>query len=315
MYFSVFEENAYVHESMQLNEDDDVIGQVLTANADQLNKKILIASRHFRNDSRTIQLEQNIHRCDESIVQMNKPRKHYRSNSCDVRLIRCNSKEWNNYYNDHRLRSIMRSGAVGNNSRDFEQQLISQTPQNRQTNLSSLNSAATHLQDQQLQQQSNFKYILNQLKQQHSTTNNLDVNQILTNHRDRNNSINKNKHHIRNNSYGQEFSFLPNSAIIRLNNNCANKFLLNSTSNLCNRNSSRKNSKDINNDVHVILLKNAIINPSTPATALDEIEYTTKSSNIPETITKNLDVPNRDFVPTNSTTLNVKNSNDVNSVL
>lgn len=45
----------------------------------------------------------------------------------------------------------------------------------------------------------NFRYILNHLKTNNS--------------------------HFRNHSYGQEFSFLPNNAIVRLDNNCANQFL------------------------------------------------------------------------------------------
>lgn len=58
-----------------------------------------------------------------------------------------------------------------------------------------------------------------------------------------NRNFNGRRRHMRNHSYGQEFSFLPNNAIIRLDNDLANKFLL-STSGSNSRHHSRKNSYD-----------------------------------------------------------------------
>jgi solute carrier organic anion transporter family, member 3A len=99
----------------------------------------------------------------------------------------------------------------------------------------------------------NIKYILNHFKTTNNTltTTNTDHQNIFNNMR--NNQ--KNRRHIRNHSYGQEFTFLPNNAIIRLDNDIANKFLANSSNNLTNfsRTHSRKNSKDFSD---MAILKN-----------------------------------------------------------
>lgn len=67
------------------------------------------------------------------------------------------------------------------------------------------------------------------------------------------------RRHMRNYSYGQEFSFLPNNAIIRLDNDLANNFLL-STSGQSSRHASRKNSYDPSNIVDVNLLSKKLNN-------------------------------------------------------
>jgi solute carrier organic anion transporter family, member 3A len=67
---------------------------------------------------------------------------------------------------------------------------------------------------------------------------------------------------MRNHSYGQEFSFLPNNAIIRLDNDLANKFLLDASGNNS-RHHSRKNSHDISqhqNNVDINLLHQKLAN-------------------------------------------------------
>jgi hypothetical protein len=95
----------------------------------------------------------------------------------------------------------------------------------------------------------NIRYIVNHLKK---PMNNLNSNFNLNRRR-----------HIRNYSYGQEFSFLPNNAIIRLDKDLANNFLL-STSGQNSKHHSRKNSYDPTNNVDINLLakklNNQIIN-------------------------------------------------------
>jgi hypothetical protein len=64
-----------------------------------------------------------------------------------------------------------------------------------------------------------------------------------------NRNFNGRRRHMRNHSYGQEFSFLPNNAIIRLDTDLANKFLL-STSGNNSKHHSRKNSYDKSHSHH-----------------------------------------------------------------
>jgi solute carrier organic anion transporter family, member 3A len=77
-----------------------------------------------------------------------------------------------------------------------------------------------------------------------------------------NRNFNGRRRHMRNHSYGQEFSFLPNNAIIRLDNDLANKFLLDASGNNS-RHHSRKNSYDIShhqNNVDINLLHQKLAN-------------------------------------------------------
>lgn len=97
---------------------------------------------------------------------------------------------------------------------------------------------------------SNIRYIVNHLKKPMT---NLNSNFNLTrNFKDR-------RRHMRNYSYGQEFSFLPNNAIIRLDNDLANNFLL-STSGQNSRHHSRKNSYDPSHIVDSNLLAKKLNN-------------------------------------------------------
>ena len=74
-----------------------------------------------------------------------------------------------------------------------------------------------------------------------------------------NRNFNDRRRHMRNYSYGQEFSFLPNNAIIRLDNDLANNFLL-STSGQNSKHHSRKNSYDPTHVVDVNLLTKKLNN-------------------------------------------------------
>ena len=96
----------------------------------------------------------------------------------------------------------------------------------------------------------NIRYIVNHLKKPMT---NLNSNFNL------NKNFNNRRRHMRNHSYGQEFSFLPNNAIIRLDNDLANKFLL-STSGNNSRHHSRKNSYDPTHHVDINLLHQKLTN-------------------------------------------------------
>jgi solute carrier organic anion transporter family, member 3A len=135
--------------------------------------------------------------------------KHTRSSSCDVKITRSNSS---NSDVDNRFRKV-RMTHTRTNSKDFE--IL-----NNQINNPNANT--------------NIKYIVNHLKK---PMNNLNSNFNL------NNNFKDRRRHYRNHSYGQEFSFLPNNAIIRLDNDLANKFLLSASGNNS-RHHSRKNSYD-----------------------------------------------------------------------
>lgn len=168
------------------------------------NKKILIASRHLRNDSKTIQLEL---RYDNSITDkqqdFKKSKKHYRSSSCDVKIIRSNSRE---YDHDYKLKKHMinnNSTHSRNNSRDLNE------PDFRQKLTHSRNNSKDD------HHNSNIKYILNYLNASNPRTS----------------SSSAAKKHSRNHSYDQ--IYMPNN--IKIDQELNKKF---------NKNFSRKNSKD-----------------------------------------------------------------------
>lgn len=229
LIFPVFEEKS-------LNEAQGFSGEIITAECNLFantnldpNHKILVASRHPRTDSRTIQLEHNRYDAIDpgygpSFVR---PRnKHFRSNSCDIKIGRSNSRESDI---NPAYRRFMR-GHSRNNSHDIDQeQRIGRSLQ------------------QQQPQHYNIRYILNQLK-----TNNATAEQNLMNLK---NNF-KNRRHMRNHSYGQEFSFLPNNTIVRLNNEAANQFLQSTcgssqpiSTGHSFRSHSRKNSKDFHQHI------------------------------------------------------------------
>uniref|UniRef100_A0A182QCG1 Kazal-like domain-containing protein n=2 Tax=Cellia TaxID=44534 RepID=A0A182QCG1_9DIPT len=207
------------------------------------NKRILIASRHQRNDSKTIQLE---HRYDEGAVPYRLPppaaaaaaRKHYRSNSCDVKIQRSNSATNREVdFHDWKLKRFMRHH-TRNNSHDYNNEQHRQHQQ-QQTSSSSSGHLGRWIALQQQQhlhhhdQQppslasggaSNIRYILNHLKPG-TTSGPEHVKLGYSSSCSGGAGPTKKKRHTRNYSYGQEFSFLPNNVIIRLDNDIANKFL------------------------------------------------------------------------------------------
>ncbi|KXJ77996.1 hypothetical protein RP20_CCG005903 [Aedes albopictus] len=208
---------------------------------DNNSKRVLIASRHRRNDSNPIQLE---HRHNEPPTY-HMPRKHIRSSSCDIKIQRSNSAtNRETDFHDWKLKRFMRHH-TRNNSRDLDQEHCCRQQQQQ---------AGSHLgrwialhNSNAEQPTSNIRYILNHLK-----NNNVDGHSKLN----YSNSCSggapcnapKKKRHTRNYSYGQEFSFLPNNVIIRLDNDIANKFLANNGGGVSSRKSSF--SHDVN------LLKN-----------------------------------------------------------
>uniref|UniRef100_A0A1Q3G4S9 Putative organic anion transporter n=1 Tax=Culex tarsalis TaxID=7177 RepID=A0A1Q3G4S9_CULTA len=213
---------------------------------DSNSKRVLIASRHLRNDSKSIQLE---YRYDEDTVRHHyqRPRKHIRSNSCDIKIQRSNSAtNRESDFHDWKLKRFMRHH-TRNNSRDLDQEHCcrQQHLQQQQSGGSQLGRWIS-LQNNE-QPTSNIKYILNHLK-----NNNVDGHSKLNYSNSCSNGAGcagiKKKRHTRNYSYGQEFSFLPNNVIIRLDNDIANKFLGNNGG----ASSSRKSS--FSHDVN--LLKN-----------------------------------------------------------
>ncbi|XP_055644980.1 solute carrier organic anion transporter family member 5A1 [Toxorhynchites rutilus septentrionalis] len=209
---------------------------------DNSSKRILIASRHLRNDSKSIQLE---YRYDDAPAQhYHRPRKHIRSNSCDIKIQRSNSTtNRETDFHDWKLKRFMRHH-TRNNSRDLDQEHCC-----RQQQATSHLGRWIALHNNEQPSSTNIKYILNHLK-----NNNVDGHGKLN----YSNSCSggnggpcggpKKKRHTRNYSYGQEFSFLPNNVIIRLDNDIANKFLANNGGGT----SSRKSS--VSHDVN--LLKN-----------------------------------------------------------
>lgn len=154
--------------------------------------------------------------------------KHARSSSCDVKITRSNS---NNSDVDNRLKKLKMTH-TRTSSRDYEFL-------NNHMNASNNQNVNT-----------NIRYIVNHLKKPMTNLNsNFNLNR---NFKDR-------RRHMRNYSYGQEFSFLPNNAIIRLDNDLANNFLL-TTSGTNSRHHSRKNSYDPSSVVDVNLLAKKLNN-------------------------------------------------------
>lgn len=225
-------------EEKSLNEAQGFSGEIITSECNLFantnldpNRKILVASRHLRTDSRTIQLEHNVLDPPGYGPSFVRPRnKHFRSNSCDIKIGRSNSRSESSDINPA-YRRFMR-GHSRNNSHDIDQE---QQQQQR--------VGGRSLQPQNY----NIRYILNQLK-----TNNATAEQNLMNLK---NNF-KNRRHMRNHSYGQEFSFLPNNTIVRLNNEAANQFLQSTcgssqpiSTGHSFRSHSRKNSKDFHQHV------------------------------------------------------------------
>lgn len=155
--------------------------------------------------------------------------KHARSSSCDVKITRSNS---NNSDIDARLKRF-RLSHTRTNSRDYE---FLNNQLNNGGNNQSMNT--------------NIRYIVNHFKKPMSN---------LNSHFNLNRNFNDRRRHMRNHSYGQEFSFLPNNAIIRLDNDLANNFLL-STSGCNSKHHSRKNSCDNANHVDINLLHQKLNN-------------------------------------------------------
>lgn len=154
--------------------------------------------------------------------------KHARSSSCDVKITRSNS---NTSDVDSRLKKLKQTH-TRTNSRDYE----------------FLNNHVNVANNQNVNK--NIRYIVNHLKKPMTNLNsNFNLNR---NFKDR-------RRHMRNYSYGQEFSFLPNNAIIRLDNDLANNFLL-STSGQNSKHHSRKNSYDPTNVVDINLLAKKLNN-------------------------------------------------------
>lgn len=233
-------------------------GECISGDAigDTNSKRVLIASRHLRNDSKSIQLE---YRYDDDTVrhQYQRPRKHIRSNSCDIKIQRSNSAtNRESDFHDWKLKRFMRHH-TRNNSRDLDQEHCcrqQQQLQQQQSGGSQLGRwIALHNNEQPT---SNIKYILNHLK-----NNNVDGHSKLNYSNSCSNGAGcggiKKKRHTRNYSYGQEFSFLPNNVIIRLDNDIANKFLANNGG----ASTSRKSS--FSHDVNLLKNVNKLNNCST----------------------------------------------------
>ncbi|XP_055588993.1 uncharacterized protein LOC129741292 [Uranotaenia lowii] len=199
---------------------------------DNNSKRILIASRHLRNDSKSIQLE---YRYDDapSHYHQRPARKHFRSNSCDIKIQRSNSGTHRETdIHDWKLKRFMRHH-TRNNSRDLDQEQHCCRQQQQQAQSQNATSQlgrwiALHNNNSEQSSSSNIKYILNHLKSNnegHGKINNYGGG--CSGAGSTCGGPAKKKRHTRNYSYGQEFSFLPNNVIIRLDNDIANKFLAN----------------------------------------------------------------------------------------
>lgn len=95
-------------------------------NYDANNKKILVASRHLRNDSKTIQLE--LRYDNNASAQLpdgyaKKSKRHYRSSSCDVKIIRSNSRDYDaeSRLKKHIVVASSNNSHTRNNSRDLNE--------------------------------------------------------------------------------------------------------------------------------------------------------------------------------------------------
>lgn len=101
----ILDNQAFTGDSTQIS------GDGITTNLTYENsKKILIASRHLRNDSRTIQLEQRYELIDKPTTKL---KQHYRSSSCDVKITRSGSR------NEHDRKPSQAVGHSRTNSRDL----------------------------------------------------------------------------------------------------------------------------------------------------------------------------------------------------
>lgn len=194
--FSVFVEKGVLdNQTVPFNGDMNGgdCGALNSRNFDVNNKKILIATRHLRNDSKTIQLEFRYDNCGDKQEQM-KRRKHMRSNSCDVKIGRSNSREYSE--NDYRLRRQAPNNYSHSrsNSRDIDMDF-------RQKLTHSRTNSSDH---------ANIKYILNYLKPDHS--------KLLTTETG---SSHSRKKHSRNHSYDQIYN-MPNN--IKLDQELHSKF-------------------------------------------------------------------------------------------
>uniref|UniRef100_A0A182MX12 Kazal-like domain-containing protein n=1 Tax=Anopheles culicifacies TaxID=139723 RepID=A0A182MX12_9DIPT len=193
-------------------------------------------------------------------------RKHYRSNSCDIKIQRSNSATNREVdFHDWKLKRFMRHH-TRNNSHDYNNE---QHRHQQQTSSSSsghlgrwiaLQQHHNNAGDQQPPSlasggASNIRYILNHLKPGSSSgAEHVKLGYSSSCSGGASSGPTKKKRHTRNYSYGQEFSFLPNNVIIRLDNDIANKFLSSTGAPITGGGSSRKSS--FSHDVAV--LKNNI---------------------------------------------------------
>ncbi|XP_053672236.1 solute carrier organic anion transporter family member 4C1 [Anopheles nili] len=262
----LFEEKAAMDENTAVPFNGECIsGDALAEN----NKRILIAGRHQRNDSKTIQLE---YRYDDGSQPYRLPppaaatRKHFRSNSCDIKIQRSNSATNREVdFHDWKLKRFMRHH-TRNNSHDYNNDLHRHQQQFGGGGTSSSSSGhlgrwiALQQQHNTADQQqpasltsggaSNIRYILNHLKPgSNSGPEHVKLGYSSSCSGGGGGPMKK-KRHTRNYSYGQEFSFLPNNVIIRLDNDIANKFLSSTGASLTGGGSSRKSS--FSHDVGVL---------------------------------------------------------------
>uniref|UniRef100_A0A182S977 Uncharacterized protein n=1 Tax=Anopheles maculatus TaxID=74869 RepID=A0A182S977_9DIPT len=196
-------------------------------------------------------------------------RKHYRSNSCDIKIQRSNSATNREVdFHDWKLKRFMRHH-TRNNSHDYnnDQHRHQQQQQQQQTSSSSghlgrwiaLQQQQQHSSagDQHSGGASNIRYILNHLKPGSSGSEHVKLGYSSSCSGGAGaGAPTKKKRHTRNYSYGQEFSFLPNNVIIRLDNDIANKFLSSTGAPVTGGGTSRKSS--FSHDVAAVLKNNNI---------------------------------------------------------
>ncbi|XP_050076615.1 solute carrier organic anion transporter family member 4C1 [Anopheles maculipalpis] len=262
----LFEEKSTLDESIMVPFNGECIsGDALAEN----NKRILVASRHQRNDSKTIQLEYDdgggVHQPYRLPPAASATRKHYRSNSCDIKIQRSNSATNREVdFHDWKLKRFMRHH-TRNNSHDYNNE--QHRHQQQQTSSSSSGHLGRWIALQQQQHSStgdqhsggasNIRYILNHLKPGASGSEHVKLGYSSSCSGGAGAGVPaKKKRHTRNYSYGQEFSFLPNNVIIRLDNDIANKFLSSTGAPVTGGGSSRKSS--FSHDVAAVLKNNNI---------------------------------------------------------
>lgn len=131
----ILDNQAFTSDSFQMTADG-----IPTNLTYENSKKILVASRHLRNDSRTIQLEQRYELIDKPTT---KSKQHYRSSSCDVKITRSGSRN----EQDRKTPAVSHSRTNSRDlcSSDFRQKLTH-----------SRNNSSDH-------HNSNIKFILNYL--------------------------------------------------------------------------------------------------------------------------------------------------------